>query len=397
MATITLKCLFLATALLSAKAARPAEVAESQAAMSVSDTAVHMATASALLQAQLVSKPSQRLAPPGSNGPDPDEWDSEGEWTGAAKGHPNYDENGNAVQQQEVDLSPQANNDVASGALPDGDNDGFDSESMPNMDGAARQNSAEDRAMPVDDGRYERAGANVDHLANSDTEANPAGQVEGQSARDDASEEAGAQQIPARATAESKPVHIPAVISDSMVPTGEEIESKNLFKRTAEESKNLQEAAHGIDSTIHRVDQAIQKVYGATDKYHASINSLTGQFGKLKDMSTDVHTEVLSEFKDRESDRMCAFENVERMLRGEPFQHCNTASAPANGDYSSHFASSVQQPRDEKLLEARSEEHPAGSPGANAAGGAGPEGMPGANGAGRPPQGGVGSEAFGKV
>lgn len=135
------------------------------------------------------------------------------------------------------------------------------------------------------------------------------------------------------------------------VPSRQEFESKDLFKKTSAGSVALKAATVGIDQTMHKVDKAIDRVDGAMNTYHKSINSLSDQFGNLHNMASDMHVTVLNEFKDREAARMCAFENVERQLRGEAVQPCGRATMPSNGDYSSHFSESVAQPRDEKLSE----------------------------------------------
>lgn len=133
------------------------------------------------------------------------------------------------------------------------------------------------------------------------------------------------------------------------VPSRQEFESKELFKKTSAGSVALKSATVGIDQTIHRVDKAIDRVDGAMTTYHKSINSLSDQFGTLHNMASDMHATVLNELKDREAARMCAFANVERQLKGEAIQPCGRATS--NGDYSSHFSESVAQPGNEKLSE----------------------------------------------
>jgi len=115
-------------------------------------------------------------------------------------------------------------------------------------------------------------------------------------------------------------------ITSAEVPSARDMESKELFKATGLKTKDLQDAANGVDTHIHRVDQAIDKVDGAMEKYHKSINGLAVNFGSLQKMAKDMHGEVLNEFQAREDERMCAFQNAERMMRGEASQPCHKAT-----------------------------------------------------------------------
>jgi len=120
-------------------------------------------------------------------------------------------------------------------------------------------------------------------------------------------------------------------ITSAEVPSARDMESKELFKATGLKTKDLQDAANGVDTHIHRVDQAIDKVDGAMEKYHKSINGLAVNFGSLQKMAKDMHGEVLNEFQAREDERMCAFQNAERMMRGEASQPCHKATLEDSG------------------------------------------------------------------
>jgi len=193
-------------------------------------------------------------------------------------------------------------------------------------------------------------GAVIDGEANSEHEARDDSQVEATTQpKDDTS-------LNAPVPGDGEDGH--GIITAAEVPTEEEIKTKQLFKKSAEQTDTLKEAAAGIDGTIHRVDQAIDKVKGSMDKYHDSINGLSEQFGSLHNMAKDMHSEVLSEFQAREASRMCAFENVERMARGEEPIKCDTSTAPSNGDYKINLAAEKSRgDEDEQLHQPPSEQH----------------------------------------
>jgi len=126
-------------------------------------------------------------------------------------------------------------------------------------------------------------------------------------------------------------------IAPEDVPRPEDIQRRELFKETEAKAHDLQTAASSIDTTINKVNVAVDKVDGAMGAYHSSINGLSVNFGDLNKMAQDMHGEVLSEFQAREKERMCAFENADRMMRGEPVQPCD--GSLGLGDY--HAPTSV--------------------------------------------------------
>lgn len=110
------------------------------------------------------------------------------------------------------------------------------------------------------------------------------------------------------------------------------IETKDLFKATGQEGRSLNEAAESIDKKIHSVDQAIDKIHGAMDTYHQSINGLSNSFGDLRKMAGEMKVGMNGEFEERERQRLCSFENLDKMLKGEAYVPCDKTPRLANNN-----------------------------------------------------------------
>jgi len=111
------------------------------------------------------------------------------------------------------------------------------------------------------------------------------------------------------------------------------IEKKDLFKATAATGSELNQAAESITTKIRSVDRAVDKVHNAMKTYHESIDGLSTSFGGLRSRATDMKVGLDGEFEERERQRLCSFENVERVMRGEAYVPCDktTRLATNNG------------------------------------------------------------------
>lgn len=97
---------------------------------------------------------------------------------------------------------------------------------------------------------------------------------------------------------------------------------KGLFTETAGTHSDLVDAGMAIQKHVDDVDQAIDKVHGSMENYHKSIDTMTNHFENLAKKADEMKLDVNGEFLERERQRNCAFENVDRMLKGEAYVPC---------------------------------------------------------------------------
>lgn len=97
---------------------------------------------------------------------------------------------------------------------------------------------------------------------------------------------------------------------------------RGLFTDTAGTHSDLVDAGMAIQKHVDDVDQAIDKVHGSMENYHKSIDTMTNHFEDLAKKADEMKLDVTGEFAERERQRNCAFENVDRMLKGEAYVPC---------------------------------------------------------------------------
>lgn len=97
---------------------------------------------------------------------------------------------------------------------------------------------------------------------------------------------------------------------------------RGLFTETAGTHSDLVDAGMAIQKHVDDVDQAIDKVHGSMENYHKSIDTMTNHFEDLAKKADEMKLDVTGEFAERERQRNCAFENVDRMLKGEAYVPC---------------------------------------------------------------------------
>merc|ERR1719198_398383 len=148
--------------------------------------------------------------------------------------------------------------------------------------------------------------------------------------------------------------------------TEEQVRRLDLFPETRNTAATeLKDAASGIKEKLTRVDGSVGKLEDSMGTYQKSISTLANEFQHLRARTADMHSEVLTEFKSREASRMCAFANVERLLKGQAPIDCDNVNAiPIGQDYNMNLAAGLKQHSEDML--ASGEKVAAGSQGSDA-------------------------------